>query len=370
MSTRACFFVIAALLATCWPVEAQEGGRDYSAEIARLQIQDNYSSSFWLDNDTVMFVAVNRDELSKQEGYSYRPELTHIYSMRWGHEPARYPAEKWPQRRTINDTYYFCASDGRVAFSTGPVRRSDDAAWWSALIRGGPVSQERSSSLIYHVEGSAWSNRNYVGPVGKRCNQLMLPTLEGHLWTISYDGKKALDFGPLKQTDNFGKVNVARRKIQIVDARTFEKTPVQGIPSTEVSGACVHALSWENAFVTSNCYAIRSARATSATIWKIFVDGRVEKSVIRTDGLRNLIITPYRDGYFATAIYEFGTTKEKEEKSGVFLISSGHLKRILSGYYKALAVSPNGCGVFFSQWTNFRSGQPLSEPRLKNLCER
>jgi hypothetical protein len=336
------------------------------AETAQDLLIDPFGHDvYWLDDNTLAFAASkgeraplikdsNGGTLVYGPGFKEPGKNEHMYIWSLDSEPKIYQAEKWLYPGTVIGKNYLCARDGNIYYSVKPTTLINPEQWSTTVMVGPPGKETpRAFSLGAINRGEMPWNLSRFGDgafVDKRCEDYSDQKMVGHAWFISRHADTILDFGPFLPFPH--RDAPLGHPLQLIDIKDNHITPLPSVDPQWADVPCVQPLSWEDAFVVWRCdtgnadlYPIQSY-----PVWKIHTNGSVSQSTIHTGNLWGIQLIPSRVGYFATV----WTTKDdrgggRPNETGLYSVGDdGEMHQLERGYFRILAVSPNGCLGAFS----------------------
>jgi hypothetical protein len=194
--------------------------------------------------------------------------------------------------------------------------------------------------------------------------------MSGHLWAVSYFRDLVLDFGvrPRPSLWQYRPVDEKSKSLRLLRASDHQLISAIKADAHWTDADCTQTPSWEDTFIVSLCVFGDDKKVQILPVWKIFGDGHTERTDIHVDDLLAPKLVPFRHGYF---LVTWGSNKEgpNEKDAGIYAVSGGTPKRILAGFYRTLAISPNGCLGAFSKVTRFQFASDREHPIILDLCK-
>jgi len=339
-----------------------------------LQIDSGGRHAYWLDDETLVFVgADSKDDRDRfgEPPVAFPHFKARIYIWKMGSTPQLYRPDVWPAPRSLAYKNYLCASEGKIAYSTS-LPETGPKVGMSAKVLMGPVGEETPQEV--RRLGAVDPRWSYTAPflvTGKRCDEYFAPWMQDRYWSVSYDRKTILDQGPRVihgpwEPKPVGKSGKKVRLFRVAD-RSVIDVPDVDAHWTDID--CVEAPSWEPVFVTWRCIEGRELDETTIRpVWKIFPDGRSERTDIQLGRLSTQAIIPVRGG---CALISWGMRGvDHREDAGIYAVQGGKPVLGLKGLFRALAVSPDGCRVAYAMSTRHAFGDSRDRMIVLSYCDR
>jgi len=331
-------------------------------------VDDLRHGVFWLNADTLVFVG--QDEQPGQGGFDNGLDRAKIYLWTLGQAPRPYAVDRWPSMSGDGESYV-CASDGKIAYSIGPVeveehvlsvkldgttippeKRRKIALSWKEKIAEGPPGRETERVRVVPQYTKSGELRFPINQKEDGLSSLRTKDCEdytddrkmGRIWVRSADNKFYLDFGRQGEAGwNY--------------VEHFALEPEDGSWQQEFSGPfdhlreyCVDTPSWEQSFVLYDCAHGWNDETRDEKFLHVYrVDAPsakiIETRIANSETLWGADIARYRRGYLIAA--DAAPSSNFEKYQGLFLVGdeveAGAPRRILHGVFGKPTISPDGC---------------------------
>ena len=292
----------------------------------------------WLDENTLAFVGkaqVSSKETSRTDIYP-----SAIYTWKLGSAPQPYTAARWP-----GGADYLCAENGVITYSAEPFLDPPDKGA-PVRVMSGALGREqvnilRPSLFDRQYNQTLQANFNAHGSAsvsGRRCRFDADPKKANRWWVANYSQSLRLDIGANFQIGSI-----------VLEPPTGGERRELSIPASHVSPYRVETPAWDDSLVLwsdprGDSNTVQAAQVVR--VYRISKNGDLSSIEIQnTLALRGSRLIPYRDGY-VVIIAGDGVPG----LGGLYLVQGGKLRKVLSGAFAPVAVSPSGCRVAISDY--------------------
>jgi hypothetical protein len=315
-----------------------------------LSTERALSATYWLDNDTVLFLANNGPKPRTPE--AIRTRETWLYLWRLGEKPQPYGADPRGAARG-----YYCAARGEVTYyqeivdpKTGTISR---IRWF-----GAPGHERAMAPLERPLDGKAAGiAANPLSVERTDCEIYTDPTMAGTHYVTDSEHGFYLDFG----NDPIMAMVHAKPEQPIVLMRADGSGRVDlSISNAQAASGATHFHTFEGVFYLWNRNLTASpinhfALWRDTNCWPIW---RVDPRTVNTKrfcipfgpwsgvhgGATELELAPTKTGIFFAA-----NSINAKDESGFYRLDNGIVSRIFPGNVWSSVVSPNGCRIAFTR---------------------
>jgi hypothetical protein len=293
----------------------------------------------WLDNETILFIGSN-------DSYGGTPEISGLYA--WN--------RKGPARLVLPHAYRFCF-DGKTWSTRTEERQAGNSELTHQRYRLNPLSL----SIAKLEPKEAEPSNGFANPY--TCKKEKHPqTLIGHYWE------------PLRPQDgyvDFGKVGSRNQEAVLIRPKHQTLTPL-AIKMEEPIGAYVTFSSFRSGYIIYNLglttEALKGWQSNgSFPVYLLQSSGRVRRINVGT-GPWSAPLTGDRSFELSIrgiVVSSKAGSRLKDTPSGIYLARNNNdFTKLAKGIANNLSISPDGCGLAYSQ------SEPGRKDRLLyiNLC--